>query len=222
MITLDYLNLITSEHRDKPNFTAMISLDVSTMVQVQELLMEMVIPLYDVDTAVGQQLDVIGIWVGFSRNVQVPLLGVFFEWDGSNPYVGWDYGIWQDEDSPAAITILPDDVYRKFIKAKIAANHWDGTTDGAYEVWSEAFPDIELLIQDGLDMSYKIAFVGGIVDALTAAVIIGGYLPLKPEGVRISEYLFPVNDGPLFAWDVENTFLAGWDDGSWPRVITPT
>lgn len=215
-----YLDLITAQFRDKPNYTAMISADVEVEVEVQNLMLDM-IPLFDVDTAVGDQLDIIGQWVGFSRNIPIAVTGVYFTWDDT-AQTGWEQGIWQDPNSPSAITVLPDDVYRNFIKAKIAANHWDGTTDGAYDVWDQAFPTITILIQDGLDMSYKIAFVGGTLDSLTVAVIVGGFLPLKPEGVRITEYIFPVNDGPIFAWDIENDFLDGWDTGSWPRVLTPT
>ena len=55
----EYLSLITSEHKQRPKFSAMVSTDVSGPVQVQDLLSAM-IPLFDVDVAVGQQLDVIG------------------------------------------------------------------------------------------------------------------------------------------------------------------
>lgn len=218
--TETYLNLITAQFRDKPKFTAMVSKDVAVQVQVQDLMVEM-IALFDVDIAIGGQLDIIGQWVGFSRTIPISINGVYFAWDDVQA-TGWEYGIWQDPEFPNQITVLPDDVYRNFIKAKIAANHWDGTTDGMYDVWESAFSDIEILVQDNLDMSYNIAFVGAIVDSLTSAVIVGGYLPLKPEGVRIAQYLFPVNDGPIFGWDLDNTRVQGWDVGSWPRVELPT
>ena len=120
------------------------------------------------------------------------------------------------------ITVLPDDAYRTLVKAKIAANHWDGTTDGAYAIWNSLFTQYTILIQDFQDMSYDLIVVGGIVDSLTLALLVGGYIPLKPEGVRVNEYIVPVNTGPLFAWDVENTLLQGWDQGSWGRELKPT
>ncbi len=64
-------------------------------------------------------------------------------------------------------------------------------------------------------MSYDLAFVGGIVDSLTLALILGGAIPLKPEGVRVNEVFTPANDGPLFGWDVDSSQLQGWDEGSW-------
>lgn len=214
----DYLNLITSEHRDKPNYIAMVSLDVSPFVQYQNI-MTSLIPKYDVDLAVGAQLDVIGQWVGVTRFVSIPISGVYFTWDNVDA-TGWDYGIWFDPKAPGDISVLPDDVYRNLIKARIAANHWDGTIEGAYKIWAAVFPSLELLIQDNQNMTMNIGLVGGIIDSLTLALLIGGYIPLKPEGVHINSYFIPVNDGPVFAWDVQSEFLDGWDIGSWTREIT--
>ena len=216
----DYLNLITSEYRQKPNFIATVSAGVSVQLRVQELLAAM-IPLFDVDVAVGQQLDVIGLWVGVSRNVSVPIPGVYFSWDADYT-LGWDFGSWQPASAPADITSLPDDAYRTLIKAKIAANHWDGTTDGAYAIWDAIFKNITILIQDHQDMSYDLALVGGIVDSLTLALLTGGYIPLKPEGVRINTYFVPVDTSPLFGWDLESDFVKGWDESSWAREVVPT
>lgn len=215
-----YLDLIPAANQEQPNFMATVEGLCAPGVQIQNVLSEL-IPLFDVDFATGDQLDIIGVLVGFPREIPISVSGVYFTWDDTDK-TGWDFGIWQDPTSPNSITVLPDDVYRNFIKAKIAANRWDGTTDGAYEVWDSVFKDTTILIQDGLDMSYQIAFIGQLIDSLTVAVIVGGFLPLKPEGVRITEYLFPVNTGPIFAFDIENDFLDGWDIGSWPNAQDPT
>lgn len=221
MILIEYLNLITSEFREKPNFVAMMTADVSPALRIQELLSSFT-TLFDVDAAAGDQLDIIGQWVGISRNVTIPIAGVYFSWDGDYT-LGWDYGSWQNSLAPTDITVLPDDAYRTLIKAKIAANKWDGTTDGAYVIWDALFSTVTILIQDHQDMSYDLVFVGGIVDSLTLALIQGGYIQLKPEGVRVNQYVVPIDDGPLFAWDVSPTaYLDGWDAGSWGREIEPT
>lgn len=220
MTEKDYLDLITSEHRDKPKFTQMISLCIAPILQVQSLLTAM-IPLFDVDIATGDQLDIIGKWVGISRNVSIPIEDVYFSWDGDFT-LGWDYGTWQPSLSPLSVTKLPDDAYRTLVKAKIAANRWDGTTDGAYRIWEQVFSHLTILIQDNQDMSYNLAVVGGIVDTLTLALITGGYIPLKPEGVRVNAYYVSVNTGPVFGWDVESDLLGGWDEASWTRQLAPT
>lgn len=218
--TQDYLNLITSEHQDKPDFAATISASVAPMTQVQALMASM-IPIFDVDSAVGDQLDIIGKWVGVSRNVKIPIGGVFFTWDGSSS-LGWDFGVWQDPTNPTSITVLPDDSYRILVKARIASNHWDGTTEGAYTIWSIVFPNITLLIQDNQNMSMNIIIVGTVLDSLTLALLTGGYLPLKPEGVHINSYIVPLDTNPLFGWDIENAYLQGWDEGSWGVELLPT
>lgn len=214
----DYLNLITSEHRQKPKYIAMVGMGAGAGVRIQDLLAQM-IPLFDVDIAVGQQLDIIGEWVGISRNIPIPVPGVYFSWDSTYDK-GWDFGIWRGDSEPAEISVLPDDVYRTFIKAKIAANRWDGSLMGLYEVWDSVFTDITIFIQDNQDMSYNVGFVGRPVDSLTLALIVQGYLPLKPEGVRVNIIYSPIDDNKLFAWDTDTSVLGGWDDASWAREIT--
>lgn len=216
----EYLNLITSEHQKKPDFRAVVSLNVAVPAHVQELL-KLMVPLFDVDTAVGDQLDILGQWVGVTRNVAIPIAGIWFTWD--DIYTdGWDFGSWEPDDAPSEITTLPDDAYRTLIKAKIAANRWDGTTEGAYAIWEQIFSTLTILIVDNQDMSYDLGVVGGIVDSLTLALITGGYIPLKPEGVRVREYFVSIDDGPVFSWDTDSTLLKGWDEGSWVREFAPT
>lgn len=215
----DYLNLVTSEHRQKPNFIATLEALVKFPVYMQNLLATM-IPLFDVDIAVGDQLDIIGLWAGITRNVRVPIPGVYFSWDGTAD-VGWDYGTWSPNLGNTAVTVLPDDAYRTLLKTKIAANGWDGTTEGAYAIWDRVFKNFTILIQDNNNMSYDLAFVGGIVDSLSLALIVGGYIPLKPEGVRVADYYVSVDSNPAFGWDVESAVIGGWDTCSWLREFSP-
>lgn len=210
----DYLDLITSEYRDKPDFVNVVTINVSVSQRVQDLMTSM-IPKFDVDIAVGDQLDIVGQWVGITRNVRVPITGVFFSWDDPNLLLGWDSGIWE---GGTQIVLLDDAAYRTLIKAKIAANHWNGTTDGAYEVLAIAFPNNVVYIQDYQDMSYSL-LITGPVDALTRSLILGGYLPLKPEGVRVYSYMFPFDTGPIFGWDLETATFQGWNEGSWVEEI---
>ena len=214
----DYQGLITSEHQNQPNFMAMIALVTGIGVQIQTTIASMV-PLFDIDSAVGNQLDIIGQLVGISRNVNIPIASVYFSWDGTNGYIGWDGGNWQPFNAPSTVTTLPDDSYRTLIRAKIAANNWDGTTEGAYTIWTQVFPDINILIQDEENMSYDLAIVSAVPDALTQALITQGYIPLRPEGVRINNYFIPVDTNPVFGWDLSTSFVQGWDTGSWTKEI---
>ncbi len=217
----EYLDLITSEFRLQPKFTAMVEVDVGVPVQIQNLFLSM-IALFDIDVAVGNQLDILGQWIGVSRNVAIPIEGVYFSWDGTDPFVGWDFGNWRPADAPTTITSLPDEAYRTLLKAKIAANQWDGTTDGAYAIWDTIFTDITILIKDNQDMTYDLGIIGAIIDSLTVALVTGGYIPLKPEGVRVAQYFFSIDDSPIFAWDSDTDLLQGWETGAWVREESPT
>ena len=199
---------------------AMLAFDVGLPAQVQALLLSM-ISIFDLDTPpVGDQLDIIGLWVGVSRKIEVPIDGVFFTWDANNLSLGWDAGTWQPTGE-TQIVLLPDDAYLTLIKGKIGANHWDGTTTKAYEILDSVFTGFTVLIQDNCDMSYAVGLIGGVIPALTVALLEGGYIPLKPEGIRISEYFISVDTNPAFCWDLNTANLAGWDAGSWLEELTP-
>ena len=218
MTTTDYTALITSQHNDKPKFVAMTTSDVEPFVEIENILLN--IPsYYDVDTAIGSALDVIGEWVGANRNIPIPLTGVYFEWD-STALVGWDSGSWQGEFDPVSgLTSLPDDSYRKYIKAKIAANRWNGTIESAYDVWVEIFTDSAIIIQDNQDMSMVVGVTGTKLGAIDQALLTGGYIALKPVGVSISYFAITETDGSLFGWDTDTIALNGWDSGQWAQII---
>lgn len=209
----DYLNLITSEHRDKPVYIATLSIGLTLGVYMESLVNSMT-QLFDVDLAVGDQLSIIGQWVGVSNQIAVPITGVYFAWDDVSSD-GWDFGVWQGEFDPTSgIVTIPDDVYRQVIKGKIAANSWDGTTEGMYKVWAVAFPTLSIVVQDNEDMTMDVGISGPPLDTLTKALFVGGYIPLKPEGVRVDYYFTTVN-APLFGWDIESDSVGGWDEGAW-------
>lgn len=217
--TDSYVNLITGEHQDKPNFVATIQAMTAGFADAAAVLAN-VPTLLDIDSAIGNQLDMIGQWVGVTRYLAGPLTGVYFAWDDT-ALVGWDSGTWKDTYDPTTgITTLPDDAYRTLLKAKTVANAWDGTIPVAEAIWSAAFGAGQyVVIQDNQDMTMIVGFVGAPLTAVQQALLTGGYIPLKPVGVHVAYYAVPVNTGPLFAWDANSTTLAGWDSGSWAQLL---
>jgi hypothetical protein len=213
----DYLNLITTEHRDKPVFIETLSAIGQPLIDMMALI-ESMPEAFDIDSAVGVQLDALGVWIGRSRFIAVPITDVYFEWDLAN--VGWEAGTWQGPYDPTTgLNSLPDDAYRTLLKAKIAANRWDGTIPGAYEVFGQVFGS-PVIIQDNQDMSMVIAAPNNTLDAVSIALLTGGYIPLKPAGVRVAYYA--TSDSSIFSWDVSGTDLQGWDAGSWATELTPS
>jgi hypothetical protein len=161
VVTLEqYLNLITAEHNQRPRYMATVALSIAPYLDGENLAFNL-IGLFDLDTAVGQQLDMLGEWVGITRFISAPL-NEWFALDVRNE--GFDQGRWISPfESSTQVITLDDDHYRLLLRAKIVANQWDGTIPGAYEAWNTLFAGTgyQILIQDGLPRGeYDFAFDG--------------------------------------------------------------
>lgn len=208
-----YTDLITAEHYLRPKFFAVIDTSTQGALDQQTALAAMS-PDFDLDSAVGAQLDAVGAWVGINRFVLIPLTGVYFAWDTTG--VGWDQGYWMGPFDPTqGITRLGNDAYRLLIRATIALNYWDGTLKGAIAAITPLFPNNFVYIQDNQDMSISVGVSGPPVDLVTAALLTGGYLALKPVGVHINFSFSSAPTGPIFGFDADNSYIGGWDEGSW-------
>ncbi|WP_250481910.1 DUF2612 domain-containing protein [Caballeronia sp. NCTM5] len=211
----DYTGLVTSEHADKPKFMAMVGGVAQAFVDIQNQL-SATPPSFDLDSAVGVQLDAVGLWVGITRNVNTPLTGVYFSLDTSG--LGFDQGVWQGPFDPTTgVVSLDDDTYRLLIRAKIGANSWDGTLGTSAAILNRIFDGgTYVFIQDNGDMSITYGIAGNVPSAIFLALLRGGYIPLKPEAVHINGYFVTSNSGsPLFGFDVENDLISGFDVGAW-------
>ncbi|KWE70568.1 hypothetical protein WL77_12260 [Burkholderia ubonensis] len=215
----DYTALITSEHRDKPRFAATVAAVVQPLVDQMNLLASMP-GKFDLDVAVGDQLDAVGLWVGVSRRIRTPLTGIYFSFDIAG--LGFDQGIWKGPFDPdTGLTVLDDDTYRLVIRAKIGANHWDGTLEQSAAILNSIFgADTHVFIEDHQDMSMTIGISGKVPSAVFLALLAGGYIPLKPEGVRVNYTIVTTVDGaPMFGFDMNNQFVAGFDTGAWGKAV---
>jgi hypothetical protein len=210
-----YVALVTNEHSNKPKFNALLAMLVQPIADIIALMQSMP-DAFDLDNAVGAQQDIIGLWVGVTRNVTVPLANVFFSLD--SPALGLDQGTLQGPfDASTGLISLPDPQYLTLLRARIASNHWDGTIPGAYTAWNTLFAGtgFSILIQDGNDMSFILALTGPVPDAVTLALFTGGELALKPATIRISAFITPsVANAPYFGIGVENTAIGGLDNGT--------
>ncbi|MBN3848613.1 DUF2612 domain-containing protein [Paraburkholderia sp. Ac-20342] len=210
----DYTSLVTSEHQDAPKFMAMVSA-VSQCFVDQINVAQSIPAAFDLDAAVGVQLDAVGLWVGITRQIDTPLT-VYFSLDVAS--LGFDQGSWQGPFDPSTgLTSLDDATFRTLIRAKIAANSWDGTIPSAAAAYANLFggSGSYVFLQDNQNMTVTVGVSGAIPSAVLISLISGGYLPLRPEGV-LATYVFPsVNNTALFGFDVENQYVSGLDVGSW-------
>ncbi|QGA37595.1 DUF2612 domain-containing protein [Burkholderia glumae] len=210
----DYTSLITSEHQPKPRFMALVGALVSPLVDQMNVVASMP-ALFDLDNAVGDQLDKVGEWVGLSRQVSTPLIGVYFSFDVAD--LGFDQGTWKGPFDPdTGLVSLDDETYRMTLRAKIAANHWDGTPDKAADILDLlAPPGTNVFIEDPCDMSITIGVSGKQPTAIYIALLKTGLLSLKPETVHINYAITSVDGDPIFGFDLENEYVSGFDVGAW-------
>ena len=126
---VQYLNVVTSEHRLKPKYMDLVKTILTPLIDMSQCLADFNY-YFDVNFATGDQLDFIGSIVGVDREVDFVLE------DGTQ--------------------ILNDEDYRVLIKAKIAKNHWNGTTESIFDIWNSLFNDIALNIIDNIFLFYCI------------------------------------------------------------------
>lgn len=141
-----YSNLITSEHNQKLKFMAVIEVIAGAAADAV-VNTQIIQPSFNLNTAVGAQLDVLGKWIGQSRKIDNILVIGFFGFsevstglpDGlqetfgelTNPSIG---GIWFNlGQADSGSTILADPAYLTILKAKIVKNQWNGTVSGIEE-----------------------------------------------------------------------------------------
>lgn len=217
-----YLDRITSEHNQRPKFMASVLACVQPLAGIADVETR-VSWSFDLDTAAGAQLDVVGEWVGFSRNIAVPILGVYFSFDDAA--LGFDLGVWKGPFDPSSgITRLSDEPYRILLRAKIALNSWDGSIPQSNEIWAKVFAGtgIKVYTIDNGDMTMA-TVLGGTTspDALTRALFSQAYLQLKPEGVRhLGTGYITVLGAPAFGFDAQTGAIGGFDRGAWVAPLT--
>lgn len=214
-----YLSRITSEHANKPNFVAYVTALIQPFIDSQAALRSL-LQIYDLDTAVGVQLDAVGQWIGRTRFVQQPIANLYFSFDTLG--LGWDQGVWKGPFDPSdGLTRLDDDTYRALLKAKVILNSWDGSITEAAQALSLLLnnPSSIVAIQDNQDMSMTVGISGVVPSPLITALLNGGYLPINPEGVLVNYQLTSVNGTPLFGFDVANSAVNGWDRGAWEGAL---
>lgn len=211
-----YLELITSWHRGRPRFEQVVDKSTEPLRGLQTFLGH--VPQdFDLDEAIGAQLDVVGEWVGRSRWIKIPIPNIFFAFD--DPVRGLDKGIWFGiYDFQWGIERLDDDTYRQLLYAKIAANNWDGrveTADNALRTILKESEDTNLYIEDRMDGSMLFGVSQKIPSVLMLMLFSAGYVPLNPGGVITYYVVNSVNNTPNFGFDVSNDSVAGFDQSSW-------
>lgn len=223
-----YTDLITNYHAGKPLFKQHVDLSTRPLTDVSTALSSL-ITAFDIDMAVGVQLDILGEWIGRTRTVSVPISGIYFSLDTDG--LGFDQGVWQGPYDPdTGYTALSDETYRVILKAKIAINSWNGQNDTLPPILDNALAGsgIRMQIVDNQDMTISIWVFPEIdisqVSLELIAAIKQGYLTVKAAGVwggsiEIPSVETPSEGSRFFGFDMDNDYIAGFDEGSWEKPL---
>lgn len=189
-----YLKRITSWHNDKPHYLDTVALLTQPFIDNGTTLSGLPAD-FDLDTAVGVQLDTLGLWVGVGRIVNSPDAGVIE---------------------------MDDDAYRMVLRAKIQANHWDGEMESLPGIYASLSPSLGATIfaVDNFDMTMDVFVSGAQLSPLMKAIISMGLLDIKPEGVRVRNHIISSETGKLFGFDINNDYIAGFDQAVWGEDLT--
>jgi hypothetical protein len=179
---------IYAQYRDKPKALAWYAI-ARTLGGSIEAAAQAVRKSYDIDTAVGEQLNIIGRIVVAPRSFVVSMLmnpGLFDLTDGD------EFG--DDDAMFSALTIdqdgqLSDELYRLVIKSKIVKNNGEATIENILDGMSFLLPKTQVLrVTDGEDMSFSIEFYGEITNFEPFALLNSG-LVSKAQAVKFNGFL---------------------------------
>ena len=160
----DYVSLLSQEYQGLPSLTQWLQV-LTEPFNTNQALLATFPARFNLATATGNELDVLGQYIGADRYVELPITGLYAAFDTAG--VGWDQGYWLPPYSPATSRQpLSDAQYRMVLAARILNNRWDGSIPHAYQLWDDLFPPgspYTFFIQDMGQMSMVIGLASPTV-----------------------------------------------------------
>lgn len=188
-----YAALLLAEYSDSPRAQATIEIYVKQALG--DMLASQLDPAFTLDTAVGPQLDVLGKYIGLSRNIGLPIAQPFYEFSdyigptnspngftdylnpATNAGVIWDNYLFQGTEN----TALSDTAYLFMLKMQIVLNSNDGTLATIMDFLEAFFPG-QVRLVDNANMTCTYYLGAGIP---VPPAVLEPYLP-KPLGVLVN------------------------------------
>lgn len=181
---------IYAQYRNKPKAVAWLNI-VKRLATGVASVADAVRVSYDIDSASGEMLNVIGRIVVADRS----FMGKTQLHPGMCASAENDPAQCGDESQMcSAITIdqdsqMSDSLYRLFIKSKIIKNNSAATIDDVLYGVNFLLPGARVTrLVDGEDMSFSIEFYGNISELERWALLNSSLIP-KPQGVRFNGFL---------------------------------
>lgn len=166
---------------------------------------------FDVDSSLGKQLDVIGIYLGLSRRVATVIDRFYFAFVDYGSVVSNEAGFSNysnlSESSGSSFylyvyfnssyTDIPDVLYRELLKLKINLNKSNGSLGSIADALFSSF-DTKVLCFENSNMTIDYIIRSDMVNVVNIANKTG-LLP-KPMGVRIKNILINSSNGYAFSF----------------------
>ena len=215
-MSFDYTALLTGGYRDKPRMVAAVALLGSAFSELSDTLAAMA-PAHHLDTAVGEQLDTLGIWIGGDRRLPIAVSGTYFSFDVSG--LGFDEGIWKPADvAVEGQVVLDDSTFREVLRVLVAKNNWGGRQLG-YNNYTASFDfgDVTFSVHDLQDMTATVHVSGASVPPFLRVVIQVLELVPKPMGVEYVAYNY--TSAPVLFATVWDDTQRWWDFMVWEDTL---
>lgn len=197
-VSEEFLNVarsrVTEQFKGKTIFDRYLQLLLSGKIELQNVIQN-TMQLRSIDTAVGAQLDTIGVIVGRERGLVTSDIFYYFGFEGAtnsatfssttDPTVG---GQWYSIDAPRGISRVPsDDEYRLILKAKIIKNRTLARPEDVIEAYKFLFGASKVTITELAPAEVRIG-IGKILNNVERGLLFdlggAGQLLPKPAGVN--------------------------------------
>jgi hypothetical protein len=219
----DYTSRITSEHKNKPRFLASVVAACQPFVDAQAVTNQLP-AVFDIDAAIGPQLDQVGLWLGINRMLVVPITNAFFSWNTAG--LGWGQGVWQGPfATTTSVFLLDDTTYRGVLKVRAAANQWNGTLANLKQLintqFNKSFPGLSINIVDNQNMSvtYQLFGLYETYAGPTGGYTISGLTALIQQ-LFFAGYFTTINNCVAVKYQVYNGPAGGYSTSSVAGSLT--
>ncbi len=184
MATLTFApDRIYAQYRNKPKAVAWYGIVPELANEICNVYQD-VSNSYDIDNAIGEQLDVIGRIVVINRSFESSVVfdvGTEFGADTLEAQFGGAEA--QFESSGSTISNdVSDSIFRTLIKAKIAKNNSPATLDGISEALQYITNVTDIQVVDNEDMTFSVSFGEELTDTERFVFSTFDVVP-RPQGV---------------------------------------
>lgn len=200
-----YLNLIILQYSDKPKAKATIEALIKDGLASADLI-EVFNDAFDLDLAIGAQLDILGRIIGLSRTVPFVVPKIYFSYEGNPNGKTYNQAPMLDETQVLFTDLeLNDTDYRKFLKAKVSKNFASNTIASDEKISTNAalnfLFDGGAYAQDNFNMTFDVLIENTVDTSLLTFINALDLIPrpatVGVNFVLISEQTFGYEDNPI-------------------------